>query len=89
VLFEETGKRLGGRFLGYWREHGGLMQNGFPISDEFEETSDLDRHVHTVQYFERAVFEYHPENDAPYDVLLSQLGTLRYRLRYAGMAAGH
>jgi carboxyl-terminal processing protease len=31
-----------------------------------------------VQYFERAVFEYHPENEPPYDVLLSQLG--KYRL---------
>jgi hypothetical protein len=35
-----------------------------------------------VQYFERAVFEYHPENAAPYDVLLSQLGTFRYRDKY-------
>jgi hypothetical protein len=31
-----------------------------------------------VQYFERAVFEHHPENAAPNDVLLSLLGTLRY-----------
>jgi hypothetical protein len=27
-----------------------------------------------VQYFERAVFEYHPENDEPYRVLLRRLG---------------
>jgi hypothetical protein len=27
-----------------------------------------------VQYFERARFEYHPENAAPYDVLLGQFG---------------
>jgi len=32
-----------------------------------------------VQYFERAVFEAHPENAPPYDVLLSQLGTFRYQ----------
>jgi outer membrane protein assembly factor BamB len=89
VLFEETGKRLGGRFLEYWREHGGIMQNGIPISDEFEEISDLDGQVYTVQYFERAVFELHPENQSPYDVLLSQLGTFRYRVKHAGMAAGH
>jgi outer membrane protein assembly factor BamB len=89
MLVPETGKRLGGRFLEYWQANGGLAQNGYPISDEFEETSDLDGKSYTVQYFERAVFEYHPENAAPYDVLLSQLGTLRYRLKYAGMAAEH
>jgi hypothetical protein len=31
------------------------------------------------------VFEYHPENRAPYDVLLSQLGTFRYKARHGGM----
>jgi hypothetical protein len=35
-----------------------------------------------VQYFERAVFELHPENAAPFDVLLSQLGTFRYQAKY-------
>jgi hypothetical protein len=82
MLFPETGKRVGGRFLRYWQEHGGLMQQGFPISDEFTEKSDLDGKTYQVQYFERAVFEYHPENQAPYDVLLSQLGTVRYKEKY-------
>ena len=27
-----------------------------------------------VQYFERARYEYHPENNAPHDVLLGLLG---------------
>ena len=35
-----------------------------------------------MQYFERAVFELHPENAAPYDVLLSLLGSIRYNQRY-------
>jgi len=35
-----------------------------------------------VQYFERAVFEAHPANAPPYDVLLAQLGTFRYRAQY-------
>jgi outer membrane protein assembly factor BamB len=81
VLFPETGKRVGGQFLQYWQSHGGLLQQGYPISDEFTETSDLDGKQYTVQYFERAVFEYHPENPAPYTVLLSQLGTFRYKAR--------
>lgn len=83
VAFPETGKRLGGDFLQYWQSHGGLAQQGYPISDEFWETSDLDGHAYRVQYFERAGFEAHPENASPYDVLLSQLGTFAYQARYA------
>lgn len=46
------------------------------------ETSPLDGKPYTVQYFERAVFEYHPENPPPYDVLLAQLGTYVGQARY-------
>lgn len=81
-LFPETGKRVGGKFLDYWKSHGGLAQQGFPISEEFTEVSDLNGKPYTVQYFERAVFEMHPENPAPYDVLLSQLGTFQSRAKY-------
>lgn len=82
VLFSETGRRLGGRFLDYWQRNGGLAQHGYPISNEFEERSDLDGKTYRVQYFERSVFEHHPDNRPPYDVLLSQLGTFRYQARY-------
>ncbi len=34
----------------------------------------IDGKAYTVQYFERARFEWHPENPAPYDVLLGQFG---------------
>lgn len=80
--FPETGKKVCGKFLTYWDQHGGLAQQGFPISDEFVELSDLNGQPYTVQYFERAVFELHPENQPPYDVLLTQLGTLRARDKY-------
>src|SRR5436305_8512865 len=80
--FRETGKTVCGRFLKYWLEHGGLVQQGFPISAEISEKSDLNGQTYTVQYFERAVFEYHPENQPPYDVLLSQLGTYQYKKKY-------
>jgi hypothetical protein len=83
--FFETGKRLGGIFLQYWNSHGGLAQQGFPISDEFTEKSDLDGKTYKVQYFERAVFEYHPENAAPFNVLLSQLGTFRNTAKYGNV----
>src|SRR5436305_434257 len=77
--FTETGKTVKGKFLTYWDGHGGLAQQGFPISEEMQEKSDTDGKTYTVQYFERAVFELHPENAAPNDVLLSLLGVFRYR----------
>ncbi|HUS13611.1 MAG TPA: hypothetical protein VM536_01155, partial [Chloroflexia bacterium] len=85
--FRETGHSIGGAFRTYWEAHGGLAQQGFPLSDEFTEVSDLDGKPHTVQYFERAVFEHHPEHaGTPFEVLLSQLGTFRQRARLQGFA---
>lgn len=80
--FPETGKQVCGRFLDYWTNNGGLAQQGLPLTNEFVEVSDLNGQSYTVQYFERAVFEKHPENSAPYDVLLSQLGTFRLAAKY-------
>lgn len=78
-FFAETGHTVGGLFLVYWGAFGGLAQYGYPLTDEFPELNPLDHQIHTVQYFERAVFENHPENNSsPYEVLLSQLGTYRY-----------
>lgn len=84
MLVSETGKHLGGKFLEYWKTHGGVAQQGYPISNEFVEKSDTNGKEYLVQYFERAVLEYHPENQAPYDVLLSQLGTFQYKQKYGG-----
>ncbi len=78
VKFPQTNHTVGGKFLAYWNSHGGLMQQGYPVSEEFTEVSDLNGKPYTVQYFERAVFEMHPENQAPNDVLLSQLGRFAY-----------
>ena len=74
IYFSETGFTLGGRFLEYWQTHGGLEQFGFPISPEIEEI--VDGHPRIVQYFERSLFQFHPENSAPYDVLLARLGVI-------------
>jgi hypothetical protein len=80
--FTETGKNLCGRFLQYWQAHGGLPQQGFPLTNTFSEVSTIDGRTYTVQYFERAVFEHHPENQPPNDVLLSLLGAMRLRDKY-------
>jgi hypothetical protein len=84
--FPETGKQVCGLFLTYWREHGALPQQGYPITGEFKEVSEIDGKTYTVQYFERAVFELHPENPPEYQVLLSLLGVMRYRQKYPGGA---
>ena len=83
-LFPQTGHRVGGKFLDYWNTHGGLAQQGFPISDEFIEISDLDGKPYKVQYFERAEFEEHPEfAGTSNEVLLSQLGTFAWQAKQA------
>ncbi len=87
-LFPETGKTVKGKFLVYWDTHGGLAQQGFPISEEIQEKSETDGKTYTVQYFERAVFEMHPENPAPNDVLLSLLGNFLYKKKYTSNAPG-
>jgi len=67
--FQETGRCLHGVFLGYWQSHGGLAAFGYPITDELSEDG------RTVQYTERARFEFHLEfRDTPNEVLLSLLG---------------
>jgi hypothetical protein len=53
--------------------YGGLPINGYPIGDERAEVLE-DGKAYTVQYFERARMEYHPENDDPHRVLLGQFG---------------
>ncbi len=62
--FSETGQTVCGTFLQYWQQHGGLAQQGYPLSGEFQERSDVDGKTYTVQYFERAVFELHPGEPA-------------------------
>jgi hypothetical protein len=71
--FTATGQCIAGRFLTYWLAYGGLAVNGYPLTGEFTQTLE-DGHTYTVQYFERARFEQHPENQPPYDILLGQFG---------------
>ena len=81
--FAETGHNLADvtpdrqlvvNFGRFWDNNGGLRQFGYPISELIEEQLE-DGRVYTVQYFERARFEYHPEHaGTPYEVLLGQFG---------------
>jgi hypothetical protein len=74
TYFALVGHTLWGGFRDYWQAHGGLGQFGYPITEEFDEVSPTDGRRYTVQYFERARFEWHPKNNPPYDVLLGLLG---------------
>jgi photosystem II stability/assembly factor-like uncharacterized protein len=84
AYFAPTGHTLRGAFRQYWEQHGGLAVYGYPISEETAEASPTDGRVYTVQYFERAVLEQHPENRPPYDILLSLLGVFEFDARYNG-----
>jgi len=59
--FPETKHTLSGKFLKYWLKRGGLEIFGYPISEPFDEAG-ADGQTHPTQYFERARFEYHPED---------------------------
>ena len=73
--FEATGQAACGPFRRYWEARGGLTQFGYPISPPLQERNPDDGQEYTVQYFERARFEYHPEHQGtPHEVQLGLLG---------------
>jgi hypothetical protein len=80
--FSDTSHHVCDDFLRYWSSHGlefgdsgvsyreSLALFGYPLSEPYV---DVESGL-TVQYFERAIFEYHPDNPEPYRVLLRRLG---------------
>ena len=77
LYFPETGHTISNGFLSYWKTKGGLPAFGFPLSEEMGEDGL------TVQYFERARFEYHKELEGtPYAVQLAPVG-------YQALKAAH
>jgi hypothetical protein len=73
-------------FLSYWTAHGlefdrqsgssdaeSLALFGYPISEPYQYTTSSGDTL-LAQWFERARFEWHPNNLAPYQVLLGRLG---------------
>ena len=82
----ETGHAVCGDFLSAWRASGLNMDGdpsiseaeslalfGLPLSGPRQERL-ADGQTYTVQWFERARFELHPENAPPYNVLFGLLG---------------
>src|SRR5215210_6022464 len=71
---------VGGRFLEEWSKQGSeqnnVYVNGLPITQRRPEISTENGKVYDTQWFERARYEAHPENKAPYDVLFGRLGAV-------------
>ncbi|MDQ3929973.1 MAG: CAP domain-containing protein, partial [Chloroflexota bacterium] len=60
-------------FYTYWQQNGGVGLFGYPLSEEFNENGL------TVQWFERARFEYHPELAGTGKAIqLTRLGSMAY-----------
>ncbi len=79
-FFTQTGHSISFGFKAYWNAHGGLRLLGYPISQEFQE-QEADGQTRTVQYFERARFEYHPEfKGTPNEI---ELGLLAVEMAHA------
>jgi len=86
TYFAATGHNLCAGFAAYWNQFGGLATFGMPISEEFQETNPDTGQVYTVQYFERARFEWHPGAwPARFDVELGRLGAQVLAMRYHTM----
>jgi hypothetical protein len=79
VYFPHTGHSVKESFLRFWLKNGDVRQFGYPISEEVPEISAEDGKVYTVQYFERARFEWHPiEAGGPNEVQLGLIGKQAY-----------
>ncbi|MGQ9928002.1 MAG: M14 family metallopeptidase [Chloroflexaceae bacterium] len=59
--FPETGHALRGAFLDFWEHGGGLEVFGLPLSEAFT-ASAADGQPRSVQYLERAVLAFYPED---------------------------
>lgn len=88
--FPETHHSIRAGFRAFWEKYGGLPAYGYPISEEFVQSNGV-----TVQYFQRARFEWHPKSNPDlFDVELGLLGqelitTNGANKTYAGAFAPH
>jgi len=71
----ETGYTVSGDWLNYYRKLGGAGVLGHPLSNVIPDPAGGGQ---TVQYFERAVLEWHPENSPEFRIQRRLLGNLLY-----------
>ena len=73
--FKETGHTISGDFWRFFNIYGGVASLGYPLTPEIVVDG------WTVQYFEKARLEYHPENEPAYGITVGWLGDLLQRRR--------
>ncbi len=79
----QTGQRVCGPFLAYWLSHGGLTQQGLPLTGAILETNPTNGLTYPTQCFERARFEHHYEFlGTPNDVIPGPLGREQFPTKY-------
>jgi hypothetical protein len=84
--FPETGFCISGRIRSYWEQNGGLPVFGFPTGPQ--QLMNVEGRQVEAQWFERNRLELHPQNPAPYDVLLGRLGAQRLEQQGRNWQAG-
>lgn len=82
LFFSETNHSISGAFYDFWIKRGGAQIFGLPISEPLQEVNPLDGQPYTVQYFERARFEHHPEDLEPFYRDWAQSYSLRLHSLY-------
>ena len=84
--FASTQHSVQGDFLSFFREHGGLEVFGYPITEQFSQDG------RTIQYFQKARMELHPENAPENRIQLadiaSQMGFVTPRIPQSDIPQG-
>lgn len=68
--FSQSGYQICYAFLDYYNKNGGIQQFGYPISEVELQDGRM------VQYFQRARFEWHPDEPSGKRVVLTDIGSL-------------
>jgi hypothetical protein len=75
IYVDQTKHNVCNGFLAYWQHFGGVESFGYPLTEEFTFVDQKTGRPTTMQYFERARFEWHPGSSPErFDVQLGLLG---------------
>jgi len=80
--FAEAGNCISGDIRSFWERNGGLAVFGFPTSKQ--RVMQIEGKSVEAQNFERNRIELHPENLAPYNVLIGRVGALNMQQIFGG-----
>ncbi len=72
LYYSQTGHTVCNSFLKYFQAQGGVEVFGYPITEYIQENGMI------VQYFQRALFEWHPSKPPGQRVLTARLGQIYY-----------